>query len=178
MKLDVTIKNGYALFWSGVFSNWYPSWIHKDGKGFPTSEHLFMYGKAMLFGDTEMAEKIIRVATPRDAKALGRKVHNFDADVWDENKFDIMYNAVLEKFRQNDDLREELLNSKYDGLCFVEASPYDRIWGIGYGVNEAFEEPNVHRWGQNLLGEVLNRVRFELKKSENDHITNTKEKTV
>ncbi len=165
MKNDIVIKNGYALFWSGVFSNWYHSWIYKDGRGFPTSEHLFMYEKALLFNDMEIAEKIIRVSTPRDAKALGRKVRNFDTDVWDENKFDIMYGAVLEKFKQNEDLRKELLDSKYDNLCFVEASPYDRVWGIGYGVEEAFEEPNVHSWGQNFLGEVLNKVRTELMKA-------------
>ena len=44
----------------------------------------------------------------------------------------------------------------------VEASPMDRIWGIGFGERKA-EEVGRERWGLNLLGKALMEVRSELR---------------
>lgn len=157
----VVFENGYALFWGGIFSNWAKAMIHKDGNDFYTSEHMFMYGKAVIFDDPESAEKILKVKSPRDAKALGRAVKNFDPKIWDSYKYKIMREAVFEKFKWNLNLKNELVDHKYDGLHFVEASPLDRIWGIGFGVEDAFKDGNVGKWGQNLLGKALDEVRAE-----------------
>lgn len=46
----------------------------------------------------------------------------------------------------------------------VEASPMDRVWGIGYGEKKA--GLNRHRWGKNLLGKALMDVREQLRKEE------------
>lgn len=72
--------------------------------------------------------------------------------------------AVSNKFHQNENLKKQLLDTKYDGKIFVEASPYDKIWGIGYKESEA--EKNVDNWGENLLGKILTELRNQLKSEE------------
>ena len=158
MKTDATIKNGYVLFWGGCFSNFYPCKIVHDGLEFKSSEQLFMYKKAKFFNDDDIAEQILKVNTPKEAKGLGRKVKNFDNRKWAYEREHAMRVAVLAKFMQNEDLKNELISDKYDGLQFVEASPYDNIWGIGYDEEHAFDVIEDF-WGQNLLGKIINRVR-------------------
>lgn len=126
---------------------------------FTSSEQLFMYYKAIFFGDTETASKIYDSKTPKEAKALGREVKNYDNDLWDSIRDSYMYKAVSYKFIQNKNLRNILTDKKYDDLSFVEASPYDRIWGIGYSEDYALKLDNYKNWGQNRLGEILNKVR-------------------
>ncbi len=46
----------------------------------------------------------------------------------------------------------------------VEASPFDRIWGVGYDAANA--ESNRGNWGENLLGKALMRVRDRLQAEE------------
>lgn len=41
-----------------------------------------------------------------------------------------------------------------------QASPKDRIWGVGYDAEHA--EANRADWGENLLGKALMRVRARL----------------
>jgi ribA/ribD-fused uncharacterized protein len=147
----------YHFFWDGPFSQWYScDIIYKDIK-FGCAEQAMMYSKAILFGDEEIAEKILNTDNPRSQKALGRQVRNFDPVLWDQHKFDIVLGINLKKFDQNLDLKETLLNT--DCEYFVEASPYDTIWGIGLGEND----PRIHdesQWrGQNLLGKALDLIK-------------------
>lgn len=60
---------------------------------------------------------------------------------------------------QNGDLRKQLLATGTRDL--VEASPRDRIWGIGFGWKNA--EKQRQRWGLNLLGKALVEVRERLR---------------
>ena len=69
--------------------------------------------------------------------------------------------AVLQKFLQNEDLQKELLLEEFNGIHFVEASPYDRIWGIGFSVESAMLV-DKKLWGQNLLGKSLDHVRAQI----------------
>ena len=154
----------FVLFYGDkeIYSNFYPAEFEIDGKTFPTSEHYFMYAKAMRF-DSEgpvTYEKLVSVS-PAEAKKLGRQVRFFDAGVWNEIDQDIMYTACLEKFSQNPELREQLLATCDD--IIVECSPRDRKWGIGMGKNNP-DAQNPDKWrGRNLLGKVLMRVRDTLK---------------
>ncbi len=67
----------------------------------------------------------------------------------------------LAKFGQHADLREFLLTT--GDRVLVEASPFDRIWGIGMGPNNpAALRPSAWR-GQNLLGFALMEVRERLR---------------
>lgn len=93
-------------------------------------------------------------------KELGRKVKNYDEDVWSARRKGIVKAGARAKFSQNADLLEKILNIK--GV-FVEASPYDKIWGIGLSANDA-KKTAPERWpGKNLLGELLTDLQQELK---------------
>lgn len=139
-------------------SNFYPCEFEFNGKMFNFSEQCFMYQKALLFNDFEIAEQILNETDVRKIKALGRKVKGFDNTLWDQHKENFMYNACYAKFFQNDRLKDFLLNTgNYE---IVEASPVDNIWGIGFSSDKAME--NIDKWGQNLLGKTLMKVREDL----------------
>ncbi|CAL2103554.1 NADAR family protein [Tenacibaculum sp. 190130A14a] len=142
------------------FSQWWEASFEIDGITYPTAEHYMMARKARLFKDEEILQKILIATHPHDAKKLGRKVKNFTPELWNEHKFNIVLEANYAKFSQNETLKEYLVNTK--GRIIVEASPRDRIWGIGMGQsNEKAMNPNLWR-GHNLLGYVLMEVRDQL----------------
>ncbi|TWT38526.1 NADAR family protein [Blastopirellula retiformator] len=161
----------YLMFWGhqpskdgsiykSCFSQWYEVPFTIDGQLYPTAEHWMMAAKARLFDDAEMALKIIYSDTPRQAKALGRKVRNFDDKVWTAEARRLVTEGNLAKFSQNQPLKEFLLATGDQVL--VEASPYDRIWGIGLkGTDPKAAHPQTWE-GQNLLGFVLMDVREAL----------------
>ncbi|KAI8073146.1 hypothetical protein BC940DRAFT_290650 [Gongronella butleri] len=157
----------YAFFWShnrgdyACFSQWYDS-IFKDEEGrlFSNAEQYMMYQKAILMNDTDMAAIILEEQDPRKIKALGRRIKNFDAAVWDAHKQDVVYQGNLLKFTQHDKLRTILMNTKSKNI--VEASPYDAIWGIGLTEVNARKVAPEDWPGQNLLGKMLMKVRTTL----------------
>ncbi|EZH73226.1 hypothetical protein ATO12_19675 [Aquimarina atlantica] len=165
-------KLKYLFFWGhtpnkdgsigkSCFSQWWESSFKVDNVNYKTAEHWMMAEKARLFNDIEIIEEIIKSSHPMEAKQLGRKVKNFDPKVWDEHKFEIVKQGNIYKFSQKNELKDFLLNT--GKRIIVEASPRDRIWGIGMSENnEKAENPNLWR-GQNLLGFALMEVRDELK---------------
>ena len=162
----------YLFFWGhtpkkeieidiSCFSQWYPSPFVVDGVTYATAEHWMMAQKALLFEDEEIFQKIIAAEKPAVAKALGREVRNFDADVWNQSAYAIVVEGNQHKFTQNVELKTFLLTTKDKVL--VEASPADAIWGIGLA-QDAADAPNPFRWpGTNLLGFVLMEVRDNFK---------------
>ena len=141
-------------------SQWYPCQFEVDGVTYTSAEQYMMAEKARLFGDEEIRTEILRTSDPRKCKALGRKVKNFDRTVWDEKKKRIVEKGNFEKFVQNDTLRKFLLSTGEKVLA--EASPTDRIWGIGLGKTnpDAFDPA---KWrGENLLGFILMTVRNDM----------------
>jgi ribA/ribD-fused uncharacterized protein len=143
------------------FSQWHPARFELAGQRFTCAEQYMMYGKAILFDDAEIAEQILAAAAPSQHKALGRKVRNFSDPVWKANREAIVHDGSRAKFTQNPALRQALLDTA--GTELVEASPFDRIWGIGLSATDArAEDPSQWR-GQNLLGKILTRVRDELR---------------
>jgi len=160
----------YAFFWSHqkkgralgreCFSQWYPASFVVDGRHFPTAEHFMMFRKAQLFDDDHTADLILDADHPSEAKSLGRTVRGFDEGVWEQSRFDIVVAGSLAKFGQNHELRSFLLGSAPRVL--VEASPQDRIWGIGLADNDR-DARRPNRWrGLNLLGFALMKARAEL----------------
>lgn len=157
----------HIFFWGEFLSNWYPCEFVVSVRGksmkFHNAEQYFMYMKAIEFGDNGIAEEILKKGkNPKIAKSLGRKVRNFDNEVWDKKRYSVMMDACLCKFSQNKDLKDKLLNPKWENKGFVEGSPYDRIWGIGVHYEDASDDESTWR-GENLLGKVLNDVREKLK---------------
>ena len=149
----------YKFFWDGPFSNWYPAKFIYEGHAFCNSEQAFMWEKAMFFDDKMTAARILNEPRPREVKNLGREVQGYVDAEWAKVRVEYMYHVCLAKFTQNEKLRYELL--KYDN--YVEASPKDRLWGIGMKEGTpGIEDPRNWK-GQNLLGQVLNRVREAIK---------------
>lgn len=156
----------------GFLSNFYyspftVSYMNEDGVKsyeFKTAEHAVHFFKAKLFGDLETADKIMKAETPKEAKRLGREVKNFDQDIWDLNKRAIYADVIKAKFtdERNKDIKQKLIDT--GDSILVECSPYDRIWGIGYSKESSeFINREFNKWGQNLLGKVLMRVRDRIR---------------
>jgi len=151
------------FFWqsSSPFSNWHPSKFRDDsGNIFYNSEQYMMYKKALLFNDNLIAEEIIKCKSPKECKALGRKVKNFDSETWEAVSQEVVYQGCLYKFQQNKVLKSYLMKS--GNRLIVEASPYDKYWGIGLNSYEARRIPMEEWPGKNWLGIVLMRVRDTL----------------
>lgn len=160
METNAKMVDGYVFFWSGPFSNFHPCKVIYNGKEFSSSEHMFMYLKAEHFKDNEAMEGILKAKAPKEAKAIGRTVKSYNDKEWEKHRVKAMKTAVIAKFSQNKMLKYELLDRKYDDCSFVEASPFDRIWGIGYDADHAMQA-GEDKWGRNLLGKVLDEVREE-----------------
>jgi ribA/ribD-fused uncharacterized protein len=143
------------------FSQWWEQPFEAEGLQCRTAEHWMMAGKARLFNDEEMLDKILGAKSPAQAKKFGREVRNFDQSAWEAARYGIVLQGNLFKFGQHAELKDFLLNT--GNKILVEASPSDRIWGIGL----AKTAPNIedpHTWkGLNLLGFALMEVRDLLK---------------
>ncbi len=149
----------YTFFWNGPFSNWYPAKFTYKGFDFENSEQAFMWEKAMFFGDTNIADEALKTSNPGDVKRLGRMVSGYDDVAWSNVRYKYMLDVCTQKFLQNEILKKELLSKSN----FVEASPYDKVWGIGMMEDDAGIEDPKNWKGLNLLGEVLNEVSGLLK---------------
>jgi ribA/ribD-fused uncharacterized protein len=164
----------------GYLSNFYGKRINDsfklviDKKKWPSVEHYFQAQKFK--GDSvseKYAELIREQDTPMKAKVLASQKTDKSfypwenelieqyvkpylekgvklRDDWNEVREDVMKRAVLEKFKQNEDLRTKLLSTEDAEL--IEASPKDSFWGIG-----------KNKKGQNKLGKILQEVRQEIK---------------
>ena len=162
----------YFFFWGhqpqpdgeigkSCLSQWWPAAFVVNDVTYPTAEHFMMAEKARLFGDEESREKILKADGPKAAKQLGRGVKNFDDARWQAHRFEFVVAGNLAKFSQNRELGNFLLGTGDQVL--VEASPLDRIWGIGLGAN-AEHATNPAQWrGLNLLGFALMEVRKKLR---------------
>lgn len=144
------------------FSQWFPAQFVVDGDIYLTAEHYMMAQKARLFGDNEVLEEILKCEHPSEAKKLGRRVRGFDNDLWNQHNVEYVVAGNIAKFEQNPPYKDFLLNTKERVL--VEASPRDRIWGIGMGGSHA-DACNPANWrGKNLLGFALMMAREQIRK--------------
>ncbi|MGW3358515.1 NADAR family protein [Streptomyces bungoensis] len=144
----------------GCLSQWWPSPFVVDGVRYATAEHWMMAGKARLFGDPEAERRVLAAEHPAAAKKAGRLVRGFDEETWARERFRIVVEGSVHKFTSDDDLGLFLLNT--GDRVLVEASPVDRVWGIGLAADdEAASDPT--RWrGPNLLGFALMEAREHL----------------
>ena len=170
----------YLFFWenASIFSQWNSKkepnkdyqFIDEKNIKYSSCEQYMMYQKAILFKDYDIAKEVLSLKDVKKIKALGRKVKNFDSNIWDKHKFNIIVNGNYLKFSQNKFFQDELL--LYKNLIFVEASPYDKIYGVGlhYSDDLILDEKNWQ--GENLLGKALNEVvkLLELDLNNNKHM--------
>ena len=127
-KLDFLFFWGHTVkdeITKACFSQWFPCKFVDNGVVYKTAEHYMMAAKARLFDDNEILELILEAHSPNEAKSLGRKVKNFNSEIWDYHKYQIVIQANQLKFSQNQDFKEFLLST--EDKVIVEASPYDKI---------------------------------------------------
>lgn len=152
----------YEFFWKeeDVFSQWHKSSFKVDTLEFCCAEQYMMYTKAVLLYNDKLADKILKCSDPKHIKSLGRKTEQFSEELWVHNCLHVVKTGNMAKFSQNQKLREVLF-STYPRVL-VEASPYDKVWGIGLSKYEP-SAWNEATWdGKNLLGFILTEVRDEL----------------
>ena len=163
-------KNTFLKGDESIFSNWYPSKFSFTTADFQKSlgikllprefenvEQGMMYGKAALFKDYDVATQIMESGNPKDVRSFGRKVKDYDDDVWSNIRYEYTKALIMEKFRQNKDLL--IILKKTGNMILVEGAWYDKIWGVGLKDTD----PAIHdvkNWkGENLLGKALMEVR-------------------
>ncbi|GII97455.1 NADAR family protein [Sinosporangium siamense] len=158
----------YLFFWghrpardgspgAGCLSQWWPCVFTEDGHTFVSAEHYMMAHKAWLFGDTETAARILASPHPGQAKSLGRAVKDFDEAHWAAHRFGIVVRGNVAKFGQSPALKDYLLGT--GDRVLVEASPLDRVWGIGLTASDP-RAASAGTWlGLNLLGFALMEAR-------------------
>ena len=156
-----TEKN--IFFWGGCFSNWYkvsinlPLFEDAQSETFNCVEQYMMAAKAHEFVDETARLAIMKASNPKQQKALGRMVAPFDPDKWNNVARDRIYPAIYMKFNEHEDLKKILLST--GKKIIAEASPFDRVWGIGMGWTEEGIDNPANWKGTNFLGEVIMRVR-------------------
>jgi ribA/ribD-fused uncharacterized protein len=149
-------KDGHTT--KSCFSQWWDRHpFVLDGITYPTAEHWMMAEKARLFGDSEACARILAATHPNEAKRLGRQVRGFDDARWRQARWDIVIRGNNAKFGQHSALRDFLLAT--GDRVIVEASPYDRIWGIGMAATHLDAEYPARWRGENLLGFALMEMR-------------------
>ena len=168
------LDNGYLFFWGhqpskngtitkSCLSQWWKCKFTVGHLTYSSTEQYMMACKARLFRDTDIEKKIMNSDNPKEIKELGRQVQGFNVELWDKNKFDYVVRGNYCKFSQNADLKKYLDST--DDIIIVEASPYDKIWGIGMSeTDEGIEDP-CNWQGDNLLGFALMKVRESIRQA-------------
>lgn len=145
---------------ASCLSQWWPSPFVVGGVEYATAEHWMMAAKARLFGDAEAERAVLAAAHPAEAKKAGRLVRGFDEATWERERLGIVTEGSVHKFGAAPDLRDFLLAT--GDRVLVEASPVDRVWGIGLAATHAAAEDPARWRGLNLLGFALMAARDQL----------------
>ena len=115
-----------------------------EGVQYPSSENAYQAAKSL---DPQVRAKFVNIS-PNESKKLGRKIDV--REDWEEVKYGIMYQIVLDKFSRNYELGDLLIET---GDKYLEETNNwkDKVWGVCDGV------------GKNWLGKILMDVRTQIK---------------
>ena len=166
-------NENYYFFWSGECSQWYISEFEEFGERFNCAEQFMMAAKAKVFGDDLTYRLIMETQMPNEQKALGRKVYGFVPEVWEKFAKDFVTLGNYNKFTQDHNLAMFLTENK--NKFFVEASPYDKIWGIGLREDDPLVNDPKNWQGKNWLGECINRARDIIAENRTEEIETLRE---
>jgi ribA/ribD-fused uncharacterized protein len=162
MGKGITETDRFVLFWGGWPSQWHPARFVVDGVPYNCCEQYMMAEKARVFDDPAVLADILTETSPAKQKAAGRRVRNFDAGVWQGVCRGIVYAGNLARFSQDADMRRTLLAT--GDKVIVEASPTDRIWGIGLSQDDPRAQDPEQWRGHNWLGIALMQARETLRR--------------
>ena len=161
MNHSIRETDRFVLFWGGWPSQWHPARFVVDGVAYACCEQYMMAEKARVFGDADALAAVLATRDPRKQKAIGRKVRGFDAEVWRSVCRGVVFAGNLARFGQDPSMRSTLLDT--GDKTIVEASPADRIWGIGLGQDDPRALDPAQWRGTNWLGTALMQVRQTLR---------------
>jgi len=163
-KSDHVIVNGLCLFWKSWLSNWTTSPMLIDSVRYTCVEQYMMSMKARRFGDYITLKNIMGTSSPKEQKDYGRMVQNFNEPLWYDVALEVVTRATVEKYRQNPQLLIKL--QCLGDVEFVEASPIDKVWGIGLGTDNP-DAADKNKWlGQNLLGQAITKAKMLIEELE------------
>ena len=155
-------KNTHVVyFWriESPYSQFHSASFFVNDTKYSCAEQFMMSSKARIFNDPKSLTSIMNTKIPAVMKRFGRGVQNFDQDIWKMCCRQFVQEGNIAKFSQNAVLLEELLST--EDRYLAEASPMDKIWGIGMAESNP-QANNPSNWrGTNWLGEALNLVKFE-----------------
>ncbi len=146
---------------NGFLSNWSLSRFVLEGVEFSSVEQYMMYQKALCFHDTAIAARIMETNDVAVIKSLGRAVSNYDDSIWNEIREKIVFDGLMAKFSQNDDLKKQLFDTGDSVLA--ECAMKDEIWAIGLSMKNPNRFDRTKWRGRNLLGYTLMKVREALR---------------
>lgn len=183
------ITKNYVLFWGhkkkdladineSCFSQWFPSVVPVSPEDFPgfdlhiwgngkpdqveTAEHFMMLAKCYVHNDYISFVEVLRSSSPEVVKKIGRGIRNYNDELWTGERYNWVLKGNIKKFKNNPTMKDFLLST--EDKVLVEASPFDKVWGIGLGQDDP-DARNPSKWkGQNLLGKVLMETREILRK--------------
>ena len=127
----------------GYLANYSNHGFYKNGIYYKTVEHYYQSEK---FDNQEIKNKIINAETPKEASSIGRDRNNKRKDNFKKIKNQVMLEGLLEKFRQNEDIRNKLLETNDEEI--VEKTIDEYYWGIGKDGT-----------GKNVIGHLLMKTR-------------------
>jgi hypothetical protein len=136
-------------------SNFSPHSVVYNGVKYKTSEHAFQAAKA---ASKKEHDWVADAVSPLEAKRRGRKVKL--KPYWDEVRDAVMLKVVLDKFWQNEDIAEKLVNT--DEAFLIEGNNWhDDYWGM-------VKDADGNWRGRNQLGKTLMSVRIILRGRSNE----------
>lgn len=138
----------------GYLANYSNHGFTKNGIFYKTVEHYYQSEK---FDDPEIKKRIINAPTPKEASNIGRDRSNIRKENFKEIKNQVMFDGILEKFRQNRDITYKLIETRNKKIA--EATIDEYYWGIG-----------KDKSGKNVIGDILVKVRERIKREILDNI--------
>ena len=153
------------LFSSGIFSNFHRCPVTMDGITFPTSEHAYQWRACIEALREDLAEKVIKSSTPREAKVIANEVKHDKHSDWHNMKCTVMKDVLRAKLESSETFKEALIKSGDKKL--VEAR-VDDFWGSGLTYNLTLNTRQDKYPGSNKLGVILCELRDELMSKPDD----------
>lgn len=138
----------------GYLANYSNHGFTKNGIFYKTVEHYYQSEK---FDNPEIKKRIIDAPTPKEASNIGRDRSNIRKENFKEIKNQVMFDGILEKFRQNRDIVYKLIETRNKKIA--EATIDEYYWGIG-----------KDKSGKNVIGDTLVKVRERIKREILDNI--------
>ena len=143
--LAIQKENAEDIVFHGELSPWsnfHRSLFVLNGQQYHSAEQWIQFQKAMLFGDSNIANQILRSSTPQECKRLSHYIHGVDHAKWKNEGFDLCLDGIQAKFSQNRSLYAMLKTTEPKVL--VEASS-DKVWGTGISLRDS-QALNTNKW--------------------------------